>query len=120
MNIAKWSDKITALCIVFASSLCAREEEAICQDAAIVLRCFHPTGVYVSCDRTAPDRAKIYFNGALTRRPYHIEVLSESRDIGFSRLKLLEDTALIPGRRHCPLTEWHLRIPTVNDPKDDP
>ena len=103
----RWLLSALALTFIPVGLVRAQTVEDVCEAAPKVLQCFHPTGAYVRCERTAPGRAKIYFKGALTRFPYHLEVLTESRAGGFSRLILLEDTAKVPANRRCALTEWH-------------
>lgn len=92
---------------ILAGSARAQSEADVCVTADKVVKCFHSTATYLRCERIAPGRVRIYFKGAITKSPYHLEVLAQSRADGFTRLLLLDDTARIPASGHCPLAEWH-------------
>ena len=82
-----------------AGDLCAAPDKTV--------KCFHSTATYLRCERIAPGRARLYFKGAWTGSPYHLEVMTQYRDDNLVRLLLLDDTARIPASKHCPLAEWH-------------
>ncbi|BAE51222.1 hypothetical protein [Paramagnetospirillum magneticum] len=81
------------------------QASALCDSAANIVGCLHPTAKYQECTMSTPNTAVIRFKGGITGRPYALQVRHEQKD-SFRRLVLLDDNATVPPNANCPHLQW--------------
>lgn len=87
-------------------TVAAQAQGDVCASANMIAACFHPSASFVGCEAGANGRAKVYFKGGLTKRPYQLEYERQSRP-GETRIVLLSDNAVVPPSPRCKLRDWH-------------
>lgn len=106
----------TIMAILFFASPAAAGE--LCDDAERILSCLHPTAGYQGCQKTSGNMSKIFFAGGITGRRYAMTVAWERKD-NFMRYAVLEDSAIAPPNKNCPLLGWQpMRTHVTNNMTD--
>jgi hypothetical protein len=78
----------------------------VCDHGREIVRCYHPTAAYRSCEAKSATDATLYFAGGLTGKPYQMDVNLQNKN-GFFRVEIKRDTAIAPPNRRCSLENWN-------------